>query len=187
MAGYDGATYLVDPAGDAHICTPAHRPLPRCPTLSCSCTRYVWSAEGQIHVAFVGEDNRAHDMEDGMEISPREARKSFMQFLRTETRALGSEEPYSAQLMRQQGAHRKIDVDLQDIKSFDALLGQQLEERPTQYLPLVRAPVRNRAQDCFSRSSPDVALGESRAPCKQQAGSRPSTRGSVSQRDQQQG
>ena len=40
--------------------------------------------------------------------------------------------------MRQQGAHRKIDVDLQDVKAFDALLGQQLEERPTQYLPLVR-------------------------------------------------
>ena len=102
-----------------------------------------------MHVAFVGDDHREETYDDDMDISPREARKRFMQFLRTETRALGSEEPYSAQLMRQQGRDRKVDVELQDIKTFDALLGQKLEERPTYYLPLVRLG-RAHACDCVN-------------------------------------
>lgn len=92
-----------------------------------------------MHIAFVGDDVReAGDLDDEFEIAPREARKRFQQFLRTETRSLGSDEPYSAQLVRQQGRDRIVDVDLQDVKNFDAALGQQLEERPLSYLPLVR-------------------------------------------------
>lgn len=93
---------------------------------------------GEVRVAYVGEDQReGTEIGDEYEIAPREARKRFQQFLRNETRALGSDEPYSAQLMRQQGTHRIIDVDLQDIKNFDAFLGQQLEEKPSVYLPLL--------------------------------------------------
>lgn len=71
-------------------------------------------------------------------ISARDARKRFTQFLRTETRCLGSDEPYSAQLMRQKGQNRVLDVDLQDVKNYDDVLGQLLEEQPNTYLPVVR-------------------------------------------------
>lgn len=73
-----------------------------------------------------------------LSLSPRDARKRFTQFLRTETRCLGSDEPYSAQLMRQKGQDRVLDVNLQDVKNYDDVLGQLLEEQPNIYLPLVR-------------------------------------------------
>ena len=96
------------------------------------------SAVGQVHVAYIGEDqHEPDDFEGELHLPVREARKRFQQFLRTETRSLGSDEPYSAQLMRQQGAHRSVDVDLRDVKNYDGVLGQQLEEQPNTYLPLV--------------------------------------------------
>jgi hypothetical protein len=87
----------------------------------------------------VGDDQRDHAELDGsLDIPSTQAIKRFNQFLRIETRSLGSDEPYAHQLMRQQGAHRVIDVDLHDVKAYDALLGQLLEENPNKYLPLVR-------------------------------------------------
>jgi MCM N-terminal domain len=94
-----------------------------------------------VHVAYIGDDQHEQDENAGLlHIPVREARKRFQQFLRTETRSLGSDEPYSAQLMRQQGAHRSVDVDLKDLKNYDGALGQQLEEKPNTYLPLARLP-----------------------------------------------
>ena len=75
---------------------------------------------------------------ENLYIAPRDARKRFQQMLRTETRSLGSDEPYSAQLMRQQGSNRTVDVDLENVKKYDGVLGQQLEEKPNTFLPLVR-------------------------------------------------
>lgn len=96
------------------------------------------TAEGEIRVAHLGADHR--NLQDGDElILPEgEARKRFSQFLRTETRSLGSDEPYSGQLMRQKGKNRVLDVDLHDVKNYDDVLGQLLEENPNTYLPLVR-------------------------------------------------
>jgi hypothetical protein len=99
----------------------------------------VCAAVGEVHTALLGPDQRdPSEQADGLYIAPREARKRFQQFLRTETRSLASDEPYSAQLLRQQGSHRKVDIDLKDIKNYDGLLGQQLEEAPNTCLPLVR-------------------------------------------------
>lgn len=96
------------------------------------------NAEGEVRVAVLGADHR--NFEDGgeLQLPESEARKRFSQFLRTETRSLGSDEPYSGQLMRQKGKNRILDVDLQDVKNYDAVLGQLLEENPNMYLPLVR-------------------------------------------------
>lgn len=97
------------------------------------------TAEGEVHVVQVGEDRRQYDDVMGeLFISPRDARKRFTQFLRTETRCLGSDEPYSAQLMRQKGQNRVLDVNLQDVKNYDDVLGQLVEEQPNTYLPVVR-------------------------------------------------
>ena len=97
-------------------------------------------AEGEVHTAFIGQDQRQpDDLAGDYYIAPREARKRFQQFLRTETRSLGSDEPYSAQLTRQQGSQRTVDVDLKDVKNYDDVLGQQLEEKPNTFLPLVRS------------------------------------------------
>jgi hypothetical protein len=94
---------------------------------------------GEVHVAYIGDEHQVEDENNGhYSISLREARKRFQQFLRTETRSLGSHEPYSAQLMRQQGSHRTVDVDIKDLKKYDGVLGQQLEEKPNTFLPLVR-------------------------------------------------
>lgn len=90
-----------------------------------------------MHVAYIGEDQHEAENNENFYIGPREARKRFQQFLRTETRSLGSDEPYSAQLMRQQGSSRTVDVDLENVKKYDGVLGQQLEEKPNTFMPLV--------------------------------------------------
>lgn len=89
-------------------------------------------------MAVLGADHR--HLEDGgeLQLPEHEARKRFSQFLRTETRSLGSDEPYAGQLMRQKGKNRVLDVDLQDVKNYDDVLGQLLEENPNTYLPWVR-------------------------------------------------
>ena len=103
-------------------------------------TEQAGFAVGEVHVAYIGDDGREPDENEGeLYIHVREARKRFQQFLRTETRSLGSDEPYSAQLMRQQGQHRVADINLTDVKNYDGVLGQQLEEKPNTFLPLVRA------------------------------------------------
>jgi hypothetical protein len=108
-------------------------------------TYRTWLAVGEVHTALLGPDQRdPNEQADGIYIAPREARKRFQQFLRTETRSLASEEPYSAQLLRQPGSHRKVDIDLKDIKNYDGLLGQQLEETPNTCLPLVRRKLQTR-------------------------------------------
>lgn len=97
-------------------------------------------AVGEVHVVYIGDDQHEADENEGeLYLHVREARKRFQQFLRTETRSLGSDEPYSAQLMRQQGQHRTVDIDLTDVKNYDGVLGQQLEEKPNTFLPLVSA------------------------------------------------
>jgi hypothetical protein len=89
-------------------------------------------------VAILGQDHRNFDDGEELRLPFPQARKRFGQFLRTETRSLGSDEPYSGQLMRQKGVNRVLDVDLQDVKNYDDVLGQLLEEQPNSYLPLVR-------------------------------------------------
>jgi hypothetical protein len=37
-----------------------------------------------------------------------------------------------------------VDIDLKDIKNYDGLLGQQLEETPNTCLPLVRRKLQTR-------------------------------------------
>lgn len=113
-------------------------------------------AEGEVHVVQVGEDRRQYDDVMGeLSISGREARKRFTQFLRTETRSLGSDEPYSAQLMRQKGQNRVLDVNLQDVKQYDDVLGQLLEEQPNTYLPVVRC----RSMTCCQPRLPRYSQG----------------------------
>jgi DNA replicative helicase MCM subunit Mcm2 (Cdc46/Mcm family) len=88
-------------------------------------------------VAVLGADQNNFEDGDELQLPESEARKRFSQFLRTETRSLGSDEPYSGQLMRQKGKNRVLDVDLQDVKNYDDVLGQLLEENPNTYLPWV--------------------------------------------------
>lgn len=90
-------------------------------------------------MAVLGADHRQFDNDGELQLPENEARKRFSQFLRTETRSLGSDEPYSGQLMRQKGKNRVLDVDLQDVKNYDDVLGQLLEENPNTYLPWARS------------------------------------------------
>ena len=124
MAGYDGTTPSADYPDAA-------RPVQMSSQLK-------MNAEGEIQVAVLGADHRQFDTDGELQLPESEARKRLSQFLRTETRSLGSDEPYSGQLMRQKGKNRVLDVDLQDVKNYDDVLGQLLEENPNTYLPWVR-------------------------------------------------
>ena len=46
---------------------------------------------------------------------------------------------------------KRLRVDLQDLRAFDADLGDQLERNPTEYLPLVRPPAASWVACCCVR------------------------------------